>query len=45
MPRIPPPKKNFTWMYDLLLIGILLVAAYFRFTGSNWGDLDNPAPG
>ncbi len=33
------PKKDRSWLFDLLLIGVLLIAAYFRFTGENWGNL------
>ena len=41
---IPEPKKKFTWLYDLLLIVVLAAAAYFRFTGSNWGELNIQHP-
>jgi YYY domain-containing protein len=44
MTENPTPRKNWAWLYDVLLIGILLVAAYFRFKGSNWGDFDNQHP-
>ena len=40
----PKPESKFAWLYDLLLIGILLMGAYFRFTGSNWGSFDNQHP-
>ena len=40
------PKKGnkLNWLFDLLLIGILLGAAYFRLTGSNWGELNIQHP-
>ncbi|HEY5157341.1 MAG TPA: hypothetical protein VII93_05195, partial [Anaerolineales bacterium] len=37
-------ERKLDWLYDLLLIGALLVGAYFRFKGSNWGDFDNQHP-
>ena len=41
---VPLPKKNFNWLYDLLLIGILLMGAYFRLGGSDWGQLNIQHP-
>jgi YYY domain-containing protein len=41
---IPEKKKSFTWIYDLLFILVLVMAAYFRFTGENWGDLQYQQP-
>ena len=38
-----PGKKHF-WLYDVLLIGVLLVGAYFRLTGIDWGDSQNQHP-
>ena len=38
------PENKRLWLYDVLLIGVLLVAAYFRFTGSAWGDLQYQHP-
>jgi YYY domain-containing protein len=32
------------WLYDILLVGILLVGAYFRFLGSDWGNLQYQHP-
>ncbi len=32
-------KKKHLWVYDLLLVIVLLLGAYFRFAGSDWGDL------
>ena len=37
-------KKNFTWLYDVLLIVVLLAWAYFRLTGSDWGQLNIQHP-
>ena len=37
-------ERKLDWLYDLLLIGVLLVGAYFRFKGSAWGDFDNQHP-
>jgi YYY domain-containing protein len=37
-------KKKWSWLYDLLLVGVLLVAAYFRFTGADWGAFQNQHP-
>ncbi len=44
---IPPtstPEKTRAWIYDLLMIGVLLIGAYFRFVGDNWGDFSNQHP-
>lgn len=30
------PPVNRSWVWDVLLIGILLISAYLRFTGINW---------
>jgi YYY domain-containing protein len=38
------PEKKRLWLYDLLLLGVLLVGAYFRFSGSGWGDLQYQHP-
>jgi YYY domain-containing protein len=38
------PEKKRLWLYDVLLIGVLLVGAYFRFSGINWGDLQYQHP-
>jgi hypothetical protein len=38
------PDKKRLWLYDVLLIGVLLIAAYFRFSGSAWGDLQFQHP-
>ncbi len=39
------PEKKHLWLYDILLIGVLLVGAYFRLSGSDWGESPIPAPG
>jgi YYY domain-containing protein len=38
------PEKKRLWLYDVLLIVVLLVGAYFRFSGSAWGDLQYQHP-
>src|SRR5512136_2638866 len=38
------PEKKHLWLYDVLLIGVLLVGAYFRLSGSDWGDAQNQHP-
>ena len=43
-PAFSKPKKNFNWLYDVALIFVLLVAAYFRLTGSDWGGLNIQHP-
>ncbi len=40
----PAPKKNLAWIFDILFILVLLVAAYFRFTGAGWGDVQYQQP-
>ncbi|MGC8856263.1 MAG: glycosyltransferase family 39 protein, partial [Anaerolineae bacterium] len=37
-------NKQRTWIYDLLLIGILLLAAWLRLTGVNWGEGQHQHP-
>lgn len=32
------------WIYDLLLIVVLAAAAYLRFSGANWGELQHQHP-
>ena len=31
-------KKNYAWVFDLLFVVILLIGAYFRFTGLDWDE-------
>ncbi len=38
------PEKKRLWLYDILLLGVLIVGAYFRFSGSAWGDLQYQHP-
>jgi len=37
------PKKfklpSWPWIFDLLLVGVLLLGAYLRFVGVNWDDV------
>ncbi|MDO9122536.1 MAG: hypothetical protein Q7U31_12165, partial [Anaerolineaceae bacterium] len=35
--KLPKPVK-LNWLWDLLIIVILLIGAFFRFTGINWDD-------
>lgn len=37
-------NKQRTWIYDLLLIAILLLAAWLRLTGVNWGEGQHQHP-
>lgn len=30
--------RRLSWLWDVLLIGVLIIAAYFRFTGIKWDD-------
>ncbi|MBN2501227.1 MAG: glycosyltransferase family 39 protein, partial [Anaerolineales bacterium] len=32
------PARKLNWVYDLLLIFIVLIGAYFRFTGMDWDE-------
>ena len=32
------------WIYDFLLIAVLAAAAYLRFTGAGWGELQHQHP-
>jgi YYY domain-containing protein len=41
---IPASKKNFTWLYDVFLVVVLLAGAYLRLTGSDWGQLNIQHP-
>ncbi|MGD0611843.1 MAG: DUF2298 domain-containing protein [Anaerolineales bacterium] len=38
------PDEKWAWLYDLLLIGVLLIGAYFRFVGADWGQLQDQHP-
>lgn len=41
---VPRTKEKFDWLFDVLLIVVLLVGAYFRLTGSDWGQLNIQHP-
>jgi hypothetical protein len=43
-PVVSKPKKKFTWLYDAAMVVVLLAAAYFRLTGSDWGGLNIQHP-
>ena len=34
----PNPEKKRLWLYDILLVGVLLVGAYLRLSGIDWGE-------
>ncbi len=36
--------KKWAWLWDLLLILVLALGAYFRYTGVKWGDFLNQHP-
>ncbi|MFZ5880671.1 MAG: DUF2298 domain-containing protein [Chloroflexota bacterium] len=37
-------NKERAWIYDILLLAVLVMAAYLRFTGSDWGQLEHQHP-
>ena len=37
-------ERKWDWVCDLLLIGVLLVGAYFCFIGIDWGELQHQHP-
>ena len=38
-PMLPPaPKRSGSWVFDVLLIGVLLVGGYLRLVGVNWDE-------
>ena len=39
-----PHERKWDWVYDLLLIVVLLVGAYFRLVGLNWDEGQHPHP-
>ncbi len=41
---VPRSKKQPSWLVDILLIVVLLGAAFLRFTGSDWGQLNIQHP-
>jgi YYY domain-containing protein len=36
--------RKWGWLYDILLVLVLLAASVFRFTGVNWGELQHQHP-
>ena len=46
MPEMKPenPPKNSSWVWTILLLGIILLGAYFRLTGINWDDNQHMHP-
>jgi YYY domain-containing protein len=38
------PKRNLSWLSDVLLVLVLLMGAYFRLSGSDWGQLNIQHP-
>ena len=38
------PGKKYLWLFDILLIGVLLIGATFRLSGSDWGELQYQHP-
>lgn len=43
-PAVPRTKEKSAWLFDVFLIVVLLMGAYFRFTGSDWGQLNIQHP-
>src|SRR5512136_1579771 len=37
-------QNKYLWLYDILLIGVLIVGGYFRLAGIDWGDGQNQHP-
>ncbi len=37
-------KEERAWIYDIVLVAVLVMAAYLRFTGSDWGQLEHQHP-
>ncbi len=38
------PKEKLPWLYDILLLLVLAAAAFLRFSGSDWGELQHQHP-
>lgn len=38
------PKEKLPWLYNLLLLVVLAAAAFLRFSGSDWGELQHQHP-
>jgi YYY domain-containing protein len=41
---VSSPKRRSSWSFDLLLILVLILGAYFRLSGSDWGELNIQHP-
>ena len=37
-------KEKFAWIYDVLLVAVLVVAAFLRISGADWGELQHQHP-
>ena len=37
-------REKYPWIYDVLLIAVLVVAAILRLTGADWGELQHQHP-
>jgi YYY domain-containing protein len=37
-PGLESPKRRWIWVFDAIFLVVLLVGAYFRLVGINWGD-------
>jgi len=44
MERISPPSARRAWLYDAMLVVVLLGAAFLRLLGSDWGELQHQHP-
>ncbi len=42
--KINQPGRNSSWMVWIILLGILMMGAYFRFIGINWGEQQHLHP-
>ncbi|GAB4503051.1 MAG: hypothetical protein Fur0043_00430 [Anaerolineales bacterium] len=37
-------REKFSWLYDILLIAVLAIAAFLRLNGADWGELQHQHP-
>ncbi len=44
METTPRPSSRRAWVYDALLVLVLLLAAFLRLLGANWGELQHQHP-
>lgn len=44
MNTTPKPSSPRTWIYDALVVVVLLLAAFLRLLGANWGELQHQHP-